>query len=157
MGWALVIFSCYDHNKMFVRVAEWCQAWGRVTCCLTGEKYHVRCISCILVAGLIGLRSHTTILSVRAVSKRHFINRRGLFNTFYNHNIIGLNQQNMTVSYTGDVANASEFGCFNKILLKWKGSVYKLIYKVNPSLIIKPRNNVGYSRNCWPILQFTWC
>ena len=36
----------------------------------------------------------------------------------------------MTISYTGDVANASGFGCFNKILLKWKGSVYKLIYKV---------------------------
>ena len=36
----------------------------------------------------------------------------------------------MTVSYTGDVANASDFGCFNKILLKWRGSVYKLIYKV---------------------------
>ena len=42
----------------------------------------------------------------------------------------------MTVSYTGDVANASGFGCFNKILLKWKGSVYKLIYKVIPSFII---------------------
>ena len=38
----------------------------------------------------------------------------------------------MTISYTGDVANASDFGCFNKILLKWKGSVYKLIYKVRP-------------------------
>ena len=37
----------------------------------------------------------------------------------------------MTISYTGDVANASSFGCFNKILLKWRGSVYKLIYKVN--------------------------
>ena len=35
----------------------------------------------------------------------------------------------MTISYTGDVANASDFGCFNKILFKWKGSVYKLIYK----------------------------
>jgi len=35
----------------------------------------------------------------------------------------------MTISYTGDVANASPFGCFNKILLKWRGSVYKLIYK----------------------------
>jgi len=35
----------------------------------------------------------------------------------------------MTISYTGDVANASGFGCFNKILIKWKGSVYKLIYK----------------------------
>ena len=36
----------------------------------------------------------------------------------------------MTISYTGDVANASGFGCFNKILIKWRGSVYKLIYKV---------------------------
>jgi len=35
----------------------------------------------------------------------------------------------MTVSYTGDVANASSFGCFTKILLKWRGSVCKLIYK----------------------------
>ena len=35
----------------------------------------------------------------------------------------------MTVSYSGDVGNASSFGCFNKILLKWKGSVYKLVYK----------------------------
>ena len=35
----------------------------------------------------------------------------------------------MTVSYTADVANASAFGCFTKILLRWKGSVYKLIYK----------------------------
>ena len=37
----------------------------------------------------------------------------------------------MTVSYTGEVANASSFGCFNNILFKWKGSVYKLIYKVH--------------------------
>ena len=35
----------------------------------------------------------------------------------------------MTVSYTADVANASGFGCFTGILLRWKGSVYKLIYK----------------------------
>ena len=35
----------------------------------------------------------------------------------------------MTVSYTGDVANASNFGIFVKILYKWKGSVYKLVYK----------------------------
>ena len=35
----------------------------------------------------------------------------------------------MTVSYSGEVANASAFGCFTKILCKWKGSVYKLIYK----------------------------
>ena len=35
----------------------------------------------------------------------------------------------MTVSYTGDVGNTSTFGCFNKILLRWRGSVYKLIYK----------------------------
>ena len=35
----------------------------------------------------------------------------------------------MTVSYTGDVANSSTFGCFNKIMCKWRGSVYKLVYK----------------------------
>lgn len=35
----------------------------------------------------------------------------------------------MTVSYTGSVANASRFGIFSKILLRWRGSVYKLIYK----------------------------
>ena len=36
----------------------------------------------------------------------------------------------MTVSYTGDVANSSTFGCFNKIMGKWRGSVYKLVYKL---------------------------
>ncbi|CAG7827312.1 unnamed protein product [Allacma fusca] len=35
----------------------------------------------------------------------------------------------MTVSYTGDVANGSSFGCFWKILIRWKGSVYKLIWR----------------------------
>ena len=35
----------------------------------------------------------------------------------------------MTVSYTGDVANAGNFGIFLKIVCKWKGSVYKLVYK----------------------------
>jgi len=35
----------------------------------------------------------------------------------------------MTVSYTGDVANASSFGIFTKILFKWRGSIYKLVYK----------------------------
>jgi len=35
----------------------------------------------------------------------------------------------MTISYTGDVANASSFGCFSKILLRWRGSVYKLVFK----------------------------
>ena len=35
----------------------------------------------------------------------------------------------MTVSYTGDVANAANFGIFFKILWRWKGSVYKLVYK----------------------------
>ena len=35
----------------------------------------------------------------------------------------------MTVSYSGEVGNASSFGCFNKIICKWRGSVYKLIYK----------------------------
>ena len=36
----------------------------------------------------------------------------------------------MTISYTADVANASAFGCFTRILIKWRGSVYKLIFKV---------------------------
>ena len=35
----------------------------------------------------------------------------------------------MTVSYTAAVANANGFGSFGKILIKWRGSVYKLIYK----------------------------
>ena len=35
----------------------------------------------------------------------------------------------MTVSYTADVNNNNIFGCFTKILIKWRGSVYKLIYK----------------------------
>ena len=35
----------------------------------------------------------------------------------------------MTISYTADVANASGFGTFSRILIKWKGSVYKLIMK----------------------------
>ena len=35
----------------------------------------------------------------------------------------------MTISYTADVANASGFGTFARILVKWRGSVYKLIYK----------------------------
>ena len=48
----------------------------------------------------------------------------------------------MTISYTGDVANASGFGCFNKILLKWKGSVYKLIYKVSIHHLIERRAKI---------------
>ena len=35
----------------------------------------------------------------------------------------------MTVSYTGNVANASRFGVFTGILTLWRGSVYKLVYK----------------------------
>lgn len=35
----------------------------------------------------------------------------------------------MTVTYTAAVANASVFGCFTKILFRWRGSVYKLIFK----------------------------
>ena len=35
----------------------------------------------------------------------------------------------MTVSYSGDVANATTFGCFTTILCRWRGSIYKLIYK----------------------------
>ena len=35
----------------------------------------------------------------------------------------------MTVSYTADVANASNFGVYTRILFKWRGSVYKLVYR----------------------------
>lgn len=35
----------------------------------------------------------------------------------------------MTVSYSAEVANCSSFGCFWRILCKWKGSVYKLIWR----------------------------
>lgn len=35
----------------------------------------------------------------------------------------------MTISYSGEVANSSSFGCFWRILCKWKGSVYKLIWR----------------------------
>ncbi|GLH09877.1 Bestrophin homolog [Gryllus bimaculatus] len=35
----------------------------------------------------------------------------------------------MTVTYSGQVANCSAFGCFTRILAKWRGSVYKLIWK----------------------------
>ncbi|XP_044732473.1 bestrophin-2 [Chrysoperla carnea] len=35
----------------------------------------------------------------------------------------------MTISYTGEVPNGSSFGCFWKILWKWRGSVYKLVWR----------------------------
>uniref|UniRef100_U5ETV9 Putative conserved plasma membrane protein n=1 Tax=Corethrella appendiculata TaxID=1370023 RepID=U5ETV9_9DIPT len=35
----------------------------------------------------------------------------------------------MTISYTAEVPNGSNFGCFWRILLKWRGSVYKLIWR----------------------------
>lgn len=34
----------------------------------------------------------------------------------------------MTVSYTLEVANA-RFGGFSKLLFRWKGSIYRLLYK----------------------------
>lgn len=34
----------------------------------------------------------------------------------------------MTVTYTGKVANA-RIGAFSRLLLYWRGSVYKLVYK----------------------------
>lgn len=34
----------------------------------------------------------------------------------------------MTISYTLKVAN-SRFGGFSKLLFRWKGSIYKLLYK----------------------------
>lgn len=35
----------------------------------------------------------------------------------------------MTISYAGEVPNGSSFGCFWKILFKWRGSVYKLVWR----------------------------
>lgn len=35
----------------------------------------------------------------------------------------------MTVTYNGEVPNGSTFGCFWKILCKWRGSVYKLVWR----------------------------
>ncbi|XP_048005389.1 bestrophin-2-like isoform X2 [Leguminivora glycinivorella] len=35
----------------------------------------------------------------------------------------------MTVSYAGEVPNGSSFGCFWRILCKWRGSVYKLVWR----------------------------
>ncbi|CAH0385605.1 unnamed protein product [Bemisia tabaci] len=35
----------------------------------------------------------------------------------------------MTVSYSRLVANGSSFGCFRNIILKWRGSVYKLVWR----------------------------
>ncbi|XP_078044426.1 bestrophin family protein isoform X1 [Augochlora pura] len=35
----------------------------------------------------------------------------------------------MTISYASEVPNGSSFGCFWRILVKWRGSVYKLIWR----------------------------
>ncbi|KAL4717580.1 hypothetical protein ACJJTC_000729 [Scirpophaga incertulas] len=35
----------------------------------------------------------------------------------------------MTISYAGEVPNGSSFGCFWRILCKWRGSVYKLVWR----------------------------
>ncbi|XP_037821538.1 bestrophin-2 isoform X4 [Lucilia sericata] len=34
----------------------------------------------------------------------------------------------MTVTYTGEVATCRGFGCFLKLLLRWRGSIYKLVW-----------------------------
>ena len=52
-----------------------------------------------------------------------------LFSDSLLHLIFCFINKKMTVSYTADVANASNFGVFTNILIKWKGSVYKLVYK----------------------------
>ena len=70
----------------------------------------------------------------------------------------------MTVGYSGDVGNASTFGCFNKIILRWRGSVYKLIYK--ELLAFKEIDNTlataalaTLDRHCWylapPVVMFS--
>ncbi|XP_049777292.1 bestrophin-2-like isoform X2 [Schistocerca cancellata] len=39
----------------------------------------------------------------------------------------------MTVTYTGEVATCRGFGCFLKLLLRWRGSIYKLVW---PDLMV---------------------
>ncbi|XP_022210643.1 bestrophin-2 isoform X1 [Drosophila obscura] len=34
----------------------------------------------------------------------------------------------MTITYTGEVATCRGFGCFLKLLLRWRGSIYKLVW-----------------------------
>lgn len=34
----------------------------------------------------------------------------------------------MTVTYTAEVASCTGFGCFLKLLARWKGSIYKLVW-----------------------------
>ncbi|KAK9500421.1 hypothetical protein O3M35_001691 [Rhynocoris fuscipes] len=40
---------------------------------------------------------------------------------------------NMTVTYSAQVASCKRFGCFWKLLLRWKGSIYKLLW---PNLFV---------------------
>ena len=68
----------------------------------------------------------------------------------------------MTVGYSGDVGNASTFGCFNKIILRWRGSVYKLIYKellayVSLYLVINLTYRLVLVRNSSCDIEFQSC
>eukprot|EP00064_Thunnus_orientalis_P019807 superscaffoldBa00005129_g19937 len=41
----------------------------------------------------------------------------------------------MTVTYSSKVANATFFG-FHRLLLRWKGSIYKLLYREFTVLVL---------------------
>ena len=68
----------------------------------------------------------------------------------------------MTVSYSGDVGNASVFGCFNKILARWRGSVYKLVFKellayISLYLVINLTYRLVLVRNSSCDIEFQSC
>ena len=68
----------------------------------------------------------------------------------------------MTVSYSGDVGNASVFGCFNKILGRRRGSVYKLVLKellayISLYLVINLTYRLVLVRNSSCDLEFQSC
>ena len=68
----------------------------------------------------------------------------------------------MTVSYSGDVGNASVFGCFNKILGRWRGSVYKLVFKellafISIYLVINLTYRLVLVRNSSCDIEFQSC
>ena len=68
----------------------------------------------------------------------------------------------MTVSYSGDVGNASVFGCFNKILGRWRGSVYKLVFKellayISLYLVINLTYRLVLVRNSSCDIEFQSC
>lgn len=68
----------------------------------------------------------------------------------------------MTVTYTARVANA-RFCSFSKLLLAWKGSIYRLLYKeflaffvmyAAISFTYRYKNGAGMDSNCGGFVAF---